>query len=266
MLLLLTIVDISSIMNILDIKRINCAEEIMKKLSFLLVIVLLFSMTSCEVRYNNTSTVSTDSSGSKEVTTTNNSKSSCTHLWNEATCTEPKSCSKCQQTSGEPLGHTTDSGLCTRCGENFSSWKVGEYVDEFKQPTGKKYISVESTGTFSNSATTNSELIAILQIDNDDIGIMLWEYGSQLVKGIFDYENYNIVILDKNGTKHSFSGTIYDGGTRIYFKDGDRNSIVNLLKNNDVLKIYISGGKYTTSTYLFDVETKGFSTAYNSIK
>lgn len=30
----------------------------------------------------------------------------CKHDWVEATCTEPKTCSKCGETEGEPLGHT----------------------------------------------------------------------------------------------------------------------------------------------------------------
>ena len=39
------------------------------------------------------------------------------HSWVEATCTEPKKCSVCGRTEGEPLGHTTSNGVCGRCGE-----------------------------------------------------------------------------------------------------------------------------------------------------
>lgn len=31
---------------------------------------------------------------------------SCAHQWKDATCTEPKTCTKCGETEGEPLGHT----------------------------------------------------------------------------------------------------------------------------------------------------------------
>ena len=228
----------------------------MKLLSLLLAIVLLFSIASCGVSSNNDAL----NTGSTSIT------ASCAHVWTSATCTNPKTCSKCNETEGNGLGHTTDSGICARCGENFSAWDIGEYTDEFKQPTGKKYMITDAFGTFSNSATTNSKLYAALQINKDDIGIMLWEYGSSLVKGIFDYEDYDITILDENNNKHYFTGTIYDGGTRIYFDDSDRNAILNLLKNNDSLKIYLKSGKYTISTYLFTINTNGFSTAYNSIK
>lgn len=45
------------------------------------------------------------------------------HTWIEATCTEPKKCSKCEATEGEPLGHTwvdatcSEAKHCSVCGE-----------------------------------------------------------------------------------------------------------------------------------------------------
>ena len=190
---------------------------------------------------------------------------SCSHTWKNATCVAPRTCTKCDETTGEALGHSDSGGVCSRCGENLSSWLTGEYTDEFNQPTGKKYMVSDAYGTFSNSATTNSKLYAALQIDMDNIAVMLWEYGNLQVKGTFDYESYEITILDENGSKHYFTGTIYQGGTRIYFRDSDRTSLLNLMKNNDNLSIYLKTSKYSTSTYLFTVETKGFSGVYNSI-
>ncbi|MCM1135447.1 MAG: hypothetical protein NC400_07705 [Clostridium sp.] len=35
------------------------------------------------------------------------------HDWQEATCTEPKTCSKCGETEGEALGHTWEEATCT---------------------------------------------------------------------------------------------------------------------------------------------------------
>ena len=98
----------------------------MKFLSLLLVIVLLFSITSCTTASNNTT------SNSKS-----NSTATCNHTWNPATCINPKTCSKCSKTEGDALGHTSVDGVCSRCGENLSEWEVGEYTDEFDQPTGK---------------------------------------------------------------------------------------------------------------------------------
>lgn len=45
------------------------------------------------------------------------------HTWVDATCTEPKTCSECGETEGEPLGHTwidatcTEAKHCSVCGE-----------------------------------------------------------------------------------------------------------------------------------------------------
>lgn len=47
----------------------------------------------------------------------------CKHEWKEATCTEPKICTKCGETEGEPLGHEwkeatcTEPKTCAKCGE-----------------------------------------------------------------------------------------------------------------------------------------------------
>ena len=65
-----------------------------------------------------------ESGSSKNTYTSGNHKgvevttvASHTHTWKDATCTEPKKCSECGATEGEPLGHTTDMGKCSRCSE-----------------------------------------------------------------------------------------------------------------------------------------------------
>lgn len=40
----------------------------------------------------------------------------CDHIWVEATCSTPRTCSLCGATDGEALGHSYDNGACTRCG------------------------------------------------------------------------------------------------------------------------------------------------------
>lgn len=46
----------------------------------------------------------------------------CSHEWIDATCTAPKTCSKCEKTEGESLGHSWEEATCTepktcsRCG------------------------------------------------------------------------------------------------------------------------------------------------------
>jgi len=38
------------------------------------------------------------------------------HTFSDATCTEPAKCTVCGEISGEPLGHTSTTGVCSRCG------------------------------------------------------------------------------------------------------------------------------------------------------
>lgn len=51
----------------------------------------------------------------------------CIHSWEDATCTEPATCSKCEETEGESLGHEWEAADCERpetcavCGETEGS-------------------------------------------------------------------------------------------------------------------------------------------------
>lgn len=64
----------------------------------------------------------------------------CRHEWQEATCTEPKTCIKCGETEGEALGHnwkeaTVDQPqTCSRCGlTEGSSQKMNSVVEHAKK-------------------------------------------------------------------------------------------------------------------------------------
>lgn len=52
------------------------------------------------------------------------------HVWSEATCTEPATCSECGQTRGEPLGHDWAEApwsthmTCRVCGQTEHSLSV----------------------------------------------------------------------------------------------------------------------------------------------
>jgi len=58
-----------------------------------------------------------------DVTVASPKPADCSHEWEEATCTAPKTCKICGATEGEPLGHDFDEATCTepktcsRCGE-----------------------------------------------------------------------------------------------------------------------------------------------------
>lgn len=46
----------------------------------------------------------------------------CEHDWVSATCTSPKKCSKCGETSGGISDHSTKLGICAECGEYINDY------------------------------------------------------------------------------------------------------------------------------------------------
>lgn len=182
----------------------------------------------------------------------------------EPTCTEPGeeertcSCGKTKERAVSALGHTTQSGICTRCGENIGEWEIRNYIDEFENPTGEPYISTKHvlTGTCKDSLGYEKDLSAQILVDNSYITIMLWEYGNYKVRGYLNTK-YNVVILDGENKKHYTSGILYENDDRITMEDF---TILELLLVNEKLDIYIEENDdygYTES-YLFSVKSDNF--------
>ena len=60
----------------------------------------------------------------------------------------------------------------------YGDWLVGNYVDDFGDPTGETYIYTVSTGTFSNTATSGSDLTVGIYYQPDAFKIRLLEYNN----------------------------------------------------------------------------------------
>ena len=169
-------------------------------------------------------------------------------------------------TEGSALGHTTTTGKCTRCGVDFSKWEVSYYVDNFNQPTNEWYITnkYQVTGTFSNSATTDSKLEVIAVIDPAHISFVLYEYGSSQVKNSssYSYKLYNITILDDSNNQHAMTGTIYLNGDRLAIDDPYYNEFIQILSNSSKIRVFIENQERTINKYLFDLEGGNFKELY----
>ena len=144
-------------------------------------------------------------------------------------------------------------------------WIVQSFVDEFGDETGEKFVGSEITGTFSNSATTNSKLSVYMRIGSLGVEeLLLWEYGSYRVKGD---KILRLKVRDEQGNDYSFRYRGDDQGlfinTPIY--GGLESEVMDsLLINNKILKC---SGKMEDeySTYRFDIDCNGFIDAFNSI-
>lgn len=196
-----------------------------------------------------------------------------------ATCTkdgasEGKKCSTCGEILEAPetvkaLGHTTTTGTCERCGVSFGIFSIGYYVDEFDQPTKDGYVINNNyiSGTFSNSATTDSLLKVQVLADKTDITFFLYEYGRSLVKNSSSYyvEEYDIVMKTADGKKHNITGTIYCGGDRLFIDKKHKSKVFDALKSGEDVSFYIVQSDRTTTTYLFTVKTSNFAEQYKKL-
>ena len=182
----------------------------------------------------------------------------CEHEWVDATCTEPKTCSLCGETEGAALGHTEGSTFCERCKANLTTWDIGEYTDEFNQPTGEYYAYTKVYGTFTNSATNGSPLTAYVQVSNSGFDFLLYEYNSNLVDGMYSTGNvYSISVLDQNGVKHQFTGAMAHNATKLHLYSSYQEKMLELFASPGTLKFYLTFEKYGKSTYSFDVDVTG---------
>lgn len=122
-------------------------------------------------------------------------------------------------------------------------------------------------GTFSNSATTDSDLLVEFLADREDITIFLYEYGRNLVKNSSSryVEEYDITMKTAEGTKHSLTGTIYCGGDRLYIDEKYEATVLEALKSGEKVSFYIVQSDRTTTTYLFTISTDNFAEQYQEL-
>lgn len=147
-------------------------------------------------------------------------------------------------------------------------WTISSYVDQFGDPTNEKHILTNRLGTFSNSATSNSDLYVRILVDKDAIGIFLHEYNvSRPAEGVVGSMTINLKNSDgKTLTVHSYSNWNHSGGIKIQ-KDRvmhDYTKLKNFLASSvGEVKVFIHD-KYSSS-YNFTIDCDGFKEAFNSI-
>ncbi len=144
------------------------------------------------------------------------------------------------------------------------NWSIKHFVDDFQQETKDGYITLSCNGSFTNSATTNSELtVQILVTDKEELQLFLNEYGSQPVKSFSSSGTpYNIKLL-KNGKELTSYGNMYSD--RITTSD---KKIIGLLKEGGTIKVYLrENSDYGIgSSYLFEFDATNYDKAINKLK
>lgn len=148
-------------------------------------------------------------------------------------------------------------------------WSVNYYVDDFQQPTDEWYITANTSfsGTFSNSATTNSKLAVQVAVDAEDVAFFLYEYGRSQVKNPSSnyVDEYDITMRTADGTDHSLSGTVYCGGDRLMIEGKDMDTVLAAMKDGGTISFHIVESDRTTTSYLFSLEASNFSQVYEEM-
>lgn len=136
--------------------------------------------------------------------------------------------------------------------DDFGMWQISYYVDSFGDYTDEGYIDANTWifGTFSNSATRNSELKVGFVIEPDYFSIVLYEYGSYPVTGSYSYPTkYRIMVKDQKGEIFQTTGKNYS--TRITIDSSGIPKLFELLSSGGELKFNITETDRSTTTYNF---------------
>lgn len=145
-------------------------------------------------------------------------------------------------------------------------WDKRQFSNSFNEKTDESFLLLTAKGVFSNSATTGSEMTALLFVTDDYISLRLVEYSSSLVK---DDESYTLRVKDKNEVVHyfrlynSYSGDMTFSSYRGEGEDGFRK----LLEEGGALVCMMQEeDSYSTpSQYYFKLHVDGYNKAIELI-
>lgn len=147
-------------------------------------------------------------------------------------------------------------------------WELKYYKDEFGEYGNSSYLVLTGNGVFSNSATTNSEMSAILFVDKGSISLRLVEYRSSVVK---DDDFFNLKVKDASESITKFKLYNTKSGY-MYFTDDSYfgqqyTDMLNILKKEGTIRC--SGemyNSYSSSSYTFSFNLDGFNEAISYVK
>ena len=149
-----------------------------------------------------------------------------------------------------------------------NNWAQRQFVDDFGDYTSEKYVvSKYYYGSFSNVATTNSNLKWCLIATRKYIAFFLYEYGYMEVKGFSSSpDTYKVSIKESDGTITSFSAK--NSNDRIMISNpSDYQKFLSILKKEKEIKLTIQEtGFAASSAYnLGTMSCSGFGPIFKTI-
>ncbi len=151
---------------------------------------------------------------------------------------------------------------------NTGIWSVRYYVDDFGEPTKQGYIRNTNfiSGTFSNTATQNSDLnVKFLISNSSDISIMLYEYARNNPVKAYSSESYRVLIQDKDGNRLKLKATNYSD--RLSFDKTSSRKVHSVLMKGGTIKFRIYEIDTPTTEYDFQIQKADwYENAYAKLK
>ena len=143
-------------------------------------------------------------------------------------------------------------------------WNLEHYVDDYGEILPEYWlIAGYFDGTFSNSATTDSECSAKAYYDyNDTFAIFLYKYGTKLLKNCFSHPvYYTVKYKDCNGKENMLSAYYDAQGDRLAVEEFE--PLLNAIKEGDV-KVYIVEKDDSLHNYRFTIKSGNFAEIINN--
>ena len=151
----------------------------------------------------------------------------------------------------------------------FATWNIGDFVDDFEDPTGEHFLFTTVWGTFSNTATRKSDspFRIIVYISDDEFPYAIVQLEPHTydwddpVDDFYDDSTAVIKIKDEKGDVHTFyTENSEDGHYWNYIQNEDAISIVDLFRTNNTVKIYIQIESYT---FNYTLDCSDFVSVYD---
>ncbi|WP_028904409.1 hypothetical protein [Prevotella sp. P6B4] len=167
---------------------------------------------------------------------------------------------------GREAGVKDGEEFCIPVPTGTGSWELRAYQDEFGEKGSQKYLLLMGSGVFSNSATTNSRMTAILYMDKDDFSFKLIEYDSSVVK---TDDSYRYRIKDSDGDVYEM--TLYNSdstGQMSSWGSEDMKKIEEILAKGGTITVSVKerNAYSTPDTYLFKLNVEGYAKAKSFLK
>ena len=175
------------------------------------------------------------------------------------------------------IGNAEDDSSITSSSSSTTSapvskvWSVCDFKDEFGLPTGEKYLKATATGTFNGVLGKNQDLKVEIQASENDVFIVLWEYGYSQVDALLERDQYRVTVLDQNNEKHKFYAFIREGKAYLDFDNyrlldyKSAEDLVEILKTPGTVSFYVVQTSDEDNSYSFSVKTDGFAQLYEQI-